>query len=462
MYAALPPEVNTGRLIAGAMAEPYLQAEMGWQLLAAQFSAALSGLTAQIAAMSSIWEGMAAERAQAAFAPYIGWLGTVIGLAEARAAAAAAQAAAYTAAVVTTPTLAEIAENHVTHAVLEATNFLGVNAAPIAANEFQYFCELWSRASAAMYEYQAATGVNIAFPPLPPAPPIMAVPGAPQAGLAAVLAQTAAGLPNSIARDALLASLDAQNAVGNVEGTVQLAAMAAGTVANGSQMQGRAAQEGVQSAAQASGQLSGDSTSQVTQQVTQMMSQAPQMAAQVPQQMSQTLGQGPQQLMQMASQPMQQLTSLFQQGGLGPQNLAGQGISAPDLASHFGQIDQLGMYGTSPLGSAGGSFGGAGLLSGAGSGASVPLRTPAGWTAPLAAPTAEPLRAAAVSTMSATTTIPGSGASAVGSGAGMMGPLSAASAARSAGQAVVVAAGPVIDETEVAATVGFEAFDDDL
>jgi PPE-repeat protein len=459
VYAALPPEMNTGRLIAGAMAEPYLQAEVGWQLLATQFSAALATLHSQIAAMSSIWEGMAAERAQAAFAPYVGWMTTVIGMAEQRAVAAAAQAAAYTAAVATTPTLAEIAQNHVTHAVLEATNFLGVNAVPLAANEFQYFVVLWNRAAAAMFEYQAATGVNITFPLFPPAPPIMAAPGAPQAGLAAVLAQTAAGLPNSVARNALLASLDAQSAAGTVENGAQLAAMAAATTANGSQMQSRAGSQVVESAAQGAAGRAGDSSSQMVQQVSQMASQAPQMVAQLPQQMGQALGQGPQQLMQMASQPMQQLTSLFQQGGLGPANLAGQGITPEGLAAQFGSVEQLGMYGTSPIGSAGGAFGGAGLLSGAGGGVSMPLRTPAGWTAPLAAPPAAALPAAApVSALTAA--VPGSGSGAVGSGTSMMGPLAAGAAARSAGQAVVAGAGPVVQEAAVAATVGFEAFDD--
>lgn len=457
MYAGLPPEVNTGRLIAGAMAEPYLQAELGWQTLAAQFTAALNALHTQIAALPMIWEGVAAERAQAAFAPYVSWMATVIGLAEARAAAAAAQAAAYSAAVITTPTLGEIAENHVTHAVLESTNFLGVNAIPIAVNEFQYFVELWNRAAGAMFEYQAASGINTTFPPFPPAPPIMAAPGAPEAGLAAVLAETAAGLPNSIARDALLASLDAQNVAGNIKSEAQLVAMSAATAANTAAANSRTGGQAGQTAAEQAGGVSRDSTSSMGQQFSQMASQAPQMASQLPQQMAQA----PQQLMQMASQPMQQITQLFSQGGLNPANLAGQGISPEALASQFGSTEQLGMYGTSPLGSAGGAFGGAGLLSGAGAGGGGPLRTPAGWAAPLGPPpAAAPAPAAAVAS-SAVTSVPGSGASAVGSGAGMMSPLAGARAVgEAAGQ--VAAAAPVVREAEVAGLLGFEAFDDAL
>jgi hypothetical protein len=72
-----------------------------------------------------------------------------------------------------------------------------------------------------MFEYQAATALNTTFLPFPPAPPIMSSPGAPEAGLAAVLAKTAAALPNTVARDALLVALQAESAAGVVEGQTQ-------------------------------------------------------------------------------------------------------------------------------------------------------------------------------------------------------------------------------------------------
>lgn len=437
MYAALPPEVNTGRLIAGAMAEPYLQAATGWQMLATQFSTALSTLTAEIASMAGTWQGMAAEQAQAAFAPYLSWMGSVIALAQQRSAAAAAQAAAYTMAVATTPTLAEIAQNHLTTAMLHATNFLGVNAIPLAANEFQYAVVLWNRASGAMFEYQAATALNTTFVPFPPAPPIMSSPGAPQAGLAAVLAKTAAALPNTVARDALLTALQVESAAGLVEGQAQLAGLAGANAAATGRPAARAAE------------------SQAGQQFSQLASQAPQMLAQVPQQAGQLLQQGPQQLMQLASQPMQQLTSLFQQG-LGGPSLAGQGLSAEAVAAQFGSVESLGMYGTSPVGSGGGAFGGAGLLSAGGGGSAI--RVPTGWAAPLAPPGAAALPGAPAGVPVALTSVPGSGVGAAGSGAGMLGPLAAARSA-AAGAQVAVAA-PVVEEAAVAGTLGFEAFDE--
>ncbi len=442
MWHAFPPEVNTGRLIAGAGAEPFLQAEIAWQTLSADFTAAMTALRAQIAAVAGAWQGMASSQAQAAFEPYLAWMTTVIAMSQQRAVASAAQAAAYSTAVATTPSLGQIAQNHLTHAVLEATNFLGVNTVPIAVNEFQYFVEMWNRAAGAMEAYAAATGVNTTFPPFPPAPPIMAAPGAPEAGLAAVLAKTAASLPASMARNAVLASLGASSVVENIKGRAQSIGQMSGIVGNnamaaGQQVGGRAAQAGTAAPME---------SSQMATQMSQMAMQAPQAIAQLPQQAGQLLGQGPQQLMQLAGQPLQQITQLFGQG-VGS-DLTSQGIGADMLMSHFGSADQMGMYGTSAVGSNGGGAGGAGLLAaGAGGGA---LRSPAGWTAPVSTAAAEvaPTRA----------TLAGSGSGAVGSGTAMMGAPMAAAMARGDGSMVPVAE-PEFDERQVVAALGFDTVD---
>ncbi|EUA17476.1 PPE domain protein [Mycobacterium xenopi 3993] len=110
---------------------------------------------------------------------------------------------------------------------------------------------------------------------------------------------------------------------------------------------GGAAEQGTQDAQSASLDTSGvaGQSSPLVESASQIAMQASQAVSELPQQL------GPQQLMSAASQPMQQLTSVFTQG-LGS-NLAGQGISQDQLLAHFGSVDQLGMYGTSPLGSAG-------------------------------------------------------------------------------------------------------------
>ena len=67
--------------------------------------------------------------------PMVLWLRLTSGQAQKRAMQATAQATAYSTAMATTPPIAEIELNHVTHAVLEATNFLGINTIPIGFNE---------------------------------------------------------------------------------------------------------------------------------------------------------------------------------------------------------------------------------------------------------------------------------------------------------------------------------------
>jgi len=438
----MPPEVNTGRLIAGAGPEPYLQAELGWQVLAVQFTAALTALRTQISVMSSMWQGMASSQAQAAFEPYLAWMETVIAMVQQRSMAAAEQAANYATTVVETPTLAEVATNHLTHAVLEATNFLGVNTFPIGVNEFEYLVVLWNRAAMAMDGYAAATGTTTTFPPFPPAPPIMAAPGAPEAGLAAILASAAATLPATVARDALLAELDVAANEGAVQGRVQQASQLMGSAANMASSAG-------QQAGQQAGQAGTTESGQTMQMASQMGMQAPQMAAQVPQQMGQMLGQGPQQLFQMASQPMQQITQLFQ--GMGSSDLAGQNISSTDLLSHFGSTEQLGAYGTSAMGSGGGGMGGAGLLSASNAGASTQLRAPAGWS--------QPASMGSTDELARTTASASGGGNAVGSGAGGMGPMAGAHG-RGEGAGTVLEE-PVAEEKAVVTSLGFEVFDDD-
>lgn len=81
-WHGMPPEFNTGRLIAGAGVEPWMQAEAGWQAVAADFTAAMATLRAEIAMVTAAWQGAAASKAQAAFEPYLAWMASIIAMAE--------------------------------------------------------------------------------------------------------------------------------------------------------------------------------------------------------------------------------------------------------------------------------------------------------------------------------------------------------------------------------------------
>jgi len=174
LWHALPPEVNTARLMMGAGTAPMLQAAAGWQALATALTTQATELDVALKSLQQLWTGASSQRAIAAATPMVTWLQTAAGQAEQRAAQATAQAAAYTAALGTTPTLPDIAVNHVTRAVLTATNFFGINTMPIGLKETDYFVRMWNQAATAMDVYQAETAANTIFAPLTPAKPILA------------------------------------------------------------------------------------------------------------------------------------------------------------------------------------------------------------------------------------------------------------------------------------------------
>ncbi|SOJ58055.1 PPE family immunomodulator PPE68 [Mycobacterium simulans] len=168
LWHAMPPELNTARLMAGAGPAPMLAAATGWAALAAALDAQAVELTARLNSLGEAWTGGSSDKAIAAALPMVTWLQTASTQAKTRGMQATAQAAAYTQAMETTPSLAEIAANHITTAVLVATNFFGINTVPIAFNEMDYFIRMWTQAAVAMDVYQAETLANTLFEKLEP------------------------------------------------------------------------------------------------------------------------------------------------------------------------------------------------------------------------------------------------------------------------------------------------------
>ena len=158
------------------------------------------------------WSGTASERAVTATMPMVIWLRTTALQAQKRAMQATSQASSYATAMATTPPIPEIEENHITHAVLEATNFLGINTVPIGVNEADYFIRMWNQAAFAMDTYQAETVANTLFEPIPPMTPIV-IPGVGESTVGAALGQVAAQAPGAVAREASIAHVGAQATV---------------------------------------------------------------------------------------------------------------------------------------------------------------------------------------------------------------------------------------------------------
>ena len=155
-FGALPPEVNSGRMYAGAGAGPLLGAALAWDGLSAELGSAASSYRAVVGELTSQpWLGPAAASMAAAAVPYVAWMEATASQAELTAGQARAVVAAFEAAFAATVPPPVIAANRSLLMSLVASNLLGQNSAAIAATEAQY-AEMWAQDAAAMFGYGAA------------------------------------------------------------------------------------------------------------------------------------------------------------------------------------------------------------------------------------------------------------------------------------------------------------------
>ncbi len=170
-FGALPPEINSARMYAGAGAGPMMAAAAAWNSLATELGTTAAGYESVMAELTGEqWMGPASASAAAAVQPYVAWLNTTAAHAQHAAAQATASAAAFETAFAMTVPPPEIAANRAQLAALVATNFMGVNTPAIMATEAQYG-EMWAQDAAAMYGYAASSGSAASLTPMtPPAP----------------------------------------------------------------------------------------------------------------------------------------------------------------------------------------------------------------------------------------------------------------------------------------------------
>ncbi|QLL10138.1 PPE family protein [Mycobacterium vicinigordonae] len=154
-FGALPPEVNSALMYAGAGTTPLLAAGAAWNSVAAELSAAASEFESVVTRLTTEqWMSPAARTMAAAARPFSAWLSRTADCLAGAAGQARASAAAFEAAFAAVVPPAEIAANRALLAELTMTNPLVQNMSAIAATEARYG-EMWAQDAAAMYGYAA-------------------------------------------------------------------------------------------------------------------------------------------------------------------------------------------------------------------------------------------------------------------------------------------------------------------
>src|ERR1700761_607428 len=167
-FGSYPPEVNSGRMYAGAGAAPMLTAAEAWQELGAELPSAANSYKSGVSGLTAgPWLGSSSASMAAAAASYTSWLNATAVQAEETAAQAKSAAAAYQAAFASTVPPPMVAANRTQLMTLVATNLFGLNTQAIAANEAQY-AEMWAQDAAAMYGYAASSASATSLTPFTP------------------------------------------------------------------------------------------------------------------------------------------------------------------------------------------------------------------------------------------------------------------------------------------------------
>lgn len=190
-FAALTPEINSGRMYSGPGSGPMLAAAAAWEGLADELHSAAVSYESEIASLTGgPWLGPASVSMAAAAAAHVDWLTSTAAQAEQTATQAKATAGAYEAAFSMTVPPPVIAANRSLLMSLVATNIFGQNTAAIATTEAQY-AQMWAQDAAAMYGYAAASASSTTLTPF--TLPVSATnPGGPVSQAAAVAHATGA------------------------------------------------------------------------------------------------------------------------------------------------------------------------------------------------------------------------------------------------------------------------------
>ncbi|MEC4764715.1 PPE family protein [Mycobacterium sherrisii] len=212
-FGALPPEVNSARMYAGAGSTSMTTAASAWRSLAAELNSAAMGYQNVITQLASEeWLGPASAAAVQALTPYVTWMKTTATQAEHTASQLDAATAAFEGAFRGTVPPPLIAQNRALLMQALQTNVLGQNTSVIAQLEAQYG-QMWAQDATTMYSYAAQSSTATKVTPFTEAPTVTNPDGQAQQGSAVSSASgTAAGNAASTTASAITKTPNVINA----------------------------------------------------------------------------------------------------------------------------------------------------------------------------------------------------------------------------------------------------------
>jgi PPE family len=154
-FAALPPEINSARIVSGPGSAPMTQASIAWQNIAAELN---SGAAQWASIISGVkWMGPSSVAMRTVAAQQFSWLSQTAANAEMTATFAGQAASAYETARAGMVPVPVIAANRAQFSALASSNIFGQNTAAIAETEMQYL-QMWAQDVTAMLGYQSSSG----------------------------------------------------------------------------------------------------------------------------------------------------------------------------------------------------------------------------------------------------------------------------------------------------------------
>jgi PPE-repeat protein len=194
-FGVLPPEINSGRMYAGAGPGPLLTAASAWDELADELTSTASSYQSVVEGLGNSWKGPSSTSMAAAAAPYVAWMNATAAQAEETANQARVAVAAYETAFAATVPPPVIVANRTLLMALIATNILGQNTPAIAATEAHYM-QMWAQDAAAMYGYAGSSSTATQLPPFTEPPQTTSAAAEPLQAAAVTQATSTSGASN--------------------------------------------------------------------------------------------------------------------------------------------------------------------------------------------------------------------------------------------------------------------------